>query len=159
MVNLIHRSIRVNGGFGVSKVLTSTQDKEHGKDPKKSKMWNCKHRWRKMIRNCKNNSPSNWALVNELLPIGCERWERFRIPVYGYHMSWTTGKWKNAKTLLTFCSFSKKSLHRIVTGDKKWIYFENPKRKKLWADPGAPSISTTRSNRFGGKTMLCVWWD
>jgi len=26
-------------------------------------------------------------------------------------------------------------LHRIVTGDEKWIYFQNPKRKKSWVDP------------------------
>ena len=29
---------------------------------------------------------------------GYERWERFRRSVDGYHMSWTTGKWKKAKT-------------------------------------------------------------
>jgi len=27
-------------------------------------------------------------------------------------------------------------LRRIVTGNKKWIYFDNPKRKKSWMDPG-----------------------
>jgi len=27
-----------------------------------------------------------------------------------------------------------------VTGDKKWIYFDNPKRKKSWMDPGQPSV-------------------
>jgi len=52
----------------------------------------------------------------------------------------------------------KSFLHRIVTGDKKWIYFQNPKRKKSWVDP-AQSISFSRPNRFGRKTMLCVWWD
>jgi len=26
-------------------------------------------------------------------------------------------------------------LHRIVTDDEKWIYFQNPKRKKSWVDP------------------------
>jgi len=26
-------------------------------------------------------------------------------------------------------------LYRIVTGDEKWIYFQNPKRKKSWIDP------------------------
>jgi len=45
------------------------------------------------------------------------------------------------------------------TGDEKWIFFENPKRKKSWVDLGAPSTSTARPNRFNRKTMLCVWWD
>ena len=53
----------------------------------------------------------------------------------------------------------KSFLHRIVTGDEKWIYFENPKRKKSWLSPGEASTLTARSNRFGKKTMLCVWWD
>jgi len=34
--------------------------------------------------------------------------------------------------------------HRIVTGDEKWIFFENPKRKKSWVDRGTPSTSTAR---------------
>jgi len=50
-------------------------------------------------------------------------------------------------------------LHRIVIGDEKWIYFQNPKRKKSWVDPAQPLTSSSRSNRFGRKTMLCVWWD
>lgn len=50
-------------------------------------------------------------------------------------------------------------LHRIVTGDEKWIYFENPKRKKSWLTPGELSTWTARPNRCGRKTMLCVWWD
>ena len=48
----------------------------------------------------------------------------------------------------------------IVTGDEKWIYFQNPKRKKSWVDPAQPSTSSSKPNRFGRKmTMLCVWWD
>ncbi|KAG5319832.1 MOS1T transposase, partial [Pseudoatta argentina] len=27
--------------------------------------------------------------------------------------------------------------HRIVTGDKKWIHYDNPKRRKSWGKPGA----------------------
>ena len=50
-------------------------------------------------------------------------------------------------------------LYRIVTRDEKWIYFENPKRKKSWLSPGEVGPSTPRPNRFGRKTMLCVWWD
>ena len=53
----------------------------------------------------------------------------------------------------------KSFLHRIVTGDEKWIYFESPKRKRSWVAPGIPPTSTARPNRYGRKTMLCVWWD
>lgn len=66
---------------------------------------------------------------------------------------------------LIFCfhlgrSAKRKSfLHRIVTGDEKWIYFVNPKRKRSYVDPGQPAQSTPRPNRFGKKTMLCVFWD
>ena len=44
---------------------------------------------------------------------------------------------------------------------KSGIYvFENPKRKRSWVDRRSePPTSTTRSNRYGGKTMFCVWWD
>lgn len=30
----------------------------------------------------------------------------------------------------------KSFMHRIITGDEKWIYFDNPKRKRSWTDPG-----------------------
>ncbi|EFN62484.1 Histone-lysine N-methyltransferase SETMAR, partial [Camponotus floridanus] len=35
-------------------------------------------------------------------------------------------------------------LHRIVTGDEKWIYFDNPKRRKSICDSGKPSTSTPK---------------
>ncbi|GFV46196.1 mariner Mos1 transposase [Trichonephila clavipes] len=53
----------------------------------------------------------------------------------------------------------KSYLHRVATGDEKWIYFENPKRNRSYVDPGKPSKSTARPNRFGRKTMLCIFWD
>jgi histone-lysine N-methyltransferase SETMAR len=38
--------------------------------------------------------------------------------------------------------FERKSfLHRIVTGDEKWIFFENLKRKKSWLSPVAEAQS------------------
>lgn len=47
-------------------------------------------------------------------------------------------------------------LHRIVTGDENWIYFENPERK---ISSREPAISTVEPNRLGKTAMLCVWWD
>ena len=38
--------------------------------------------------------------------------------------------------------------------DNRWC----TKRKKSWKDPGAPSTSTAKPNRFGRKTNPRVWW-
>ena len=100
-------------------------------------------------------------LVNKLFPIAYERWERFKKSADGCHElnERQMERRKNTCEILLERYRRKSFLHRIVTGDEKWIFFENPKRKKSWIDPGAPSTSTARPNRFGRKTMLCVWWN
>ena len=50
-------------------------------------------------------------------------------------------------------------LHRIVTGDKKWIDYDNPKRKKSFGPPGHASTSTAKSNIHGKNLLLCIWCD
>jgi len=44
-------------------------------------------------------------------------------------------------------------LHRIITGDQKWIRYDNPKRRK------PVSTSTPKLNIHSSKLMLCIWWD
>lgn len=50
-------------------------------------------------------------------------------------------------------------LHRIITGDEKWIYYENPKRIKAWVKPSEPGPLQPKRNIHCGKVMLCIWWD
>ena len=61
---------------------------------------------------------------------------------------------------MLFDRFKRKSfLHRIVTGDEKWIYFDNPKRKKSWVDPGQPSTTSTQYSCKEGFAVYLVGSD
>lgn len=50
-------------------------------------------------------------------------------------------------------------LHRIVTGDEKWVYYDNPKRKAAYVDRGQPGPLQPNRDIHCQKFMLCIWWD
>ena len=47
-------------------------------------------------------------------------------------------------------------LHRIVTGNEKWIYFENPKRKRSWVTPRIIDIDCKAKSLWTEDNALCL---
>ncbi|QQP53934.1 Putative DD34D transposase, partial [Caligus rogercresseyi] len=50
-------------------------------------------------------------------------------------------------------------LKRIVTGDEKWVTYENVKRKRSWSNPGESVQTVVKPGLTVRKVLLCVWWD
>lgn len=76
------------------------------------------------------------------------QWKR---SVNWVNVSWTSPMSKRICEMLLQCHDRKSFLYRIITGDEKWIYFENPKRAKTWV---SLSEATPRPNVFcRGKTF------
>jgi len=51
----------------------------------------------------------------------------------------------------------KEFLHKIITGDEKWILYDNSKYRKSWVDPGQPLKSTPKPNVHTKKILyLCI---
>ena len=61
--------------------------------------------------------------------------------------------------MLLECHKKKSFLHRIVTGDEKWIHYDNANRKRSYVKRGQPAKSTANPNIHGANVMLCIWWD
>lgn len=59
---------------------------------------------------------------------------------------------------LLLARYKRKSfLHRIVTGDEKWIYYDSLKRSRSWVKPVQQSSSVAKCNIHGSKLFLCIW--
>ena len=50
-------------------------------------------------------------------------------------------------------------LKRIITGDEKWVVYDNVVRKRSWSKRHEPAQSTSKADIYQKKVMLNVWWD
>lgn len=47
-------------------------------------------------------------------------------------------------------------LHRIITGDEKWICYGNPKSKKPWVKSGEPDPAQRKRDVYCGEIVLGI---
>lgn len=50
-------------------------------------------------------------------------------------------------------------LDRLVTGDEKWILYNNVRRKRTWKRTGEHGDAMPKAALHPMKVMLSVWWD
>ena len=48
---------------------------------------------------------------------------------------------------------------RIITGDEKWIIYNNVVQKRSWSKRDEPQQTTSKAELHQKKIMLSVWWD
>ena len=48
---------------------------------------------------------------------------------------------------------------KIVTGDEKWILYNNVEQKRWWGKWNEPPPTTPKAGLHPKKVILCIWWD
>ena len=48
---------------------------------------------------------------------------------------------------------------QMITGDEKWITYDNNVRKRRWSKPGKASQTVAKPVLPPRKVMLSIWWD
>ena len=48
-------------------------------------------------------------------------------------------------------------LKRMVTGDEKWVTYDNVKRKRSWSKSGEAAKTMAKPGLMARKFLLCVW--
>jgi len=50
-------------------------------------------------------------------------------------------------------------LKRMITGDEKWITYDNPTKKRAWIKKGEKAHAIAKPGLTRKKVMLYVWWN
>ena len=65
----------------------------------------------------------------------------------------------NICDLLKKCNENDPFLKRLITGDEKWVVYNNVNGKRSRSKPGEPAQTTSKADIHQKKVMLSVWWD
>ncbi|GFT65044.1 mariner transposase [Trichonephila clavipes] len=50
-------------------------------------------------------------------------------------------------------------LKRMVTGDEKWVKYDNIVWKRSWSQSGEAAQTVDKLGLTAWKVLLCIWWD
>ncbi|XP_046835602.1 histone-lysine N-methyltransferase SETMAR-like [Vespa crabro] len=50
-------------------------------------------------------------------------------------------------------------LKRMMTGDEKWVTYDNFVRKRSWSKRGEAAQTMAKPGLTTRKVLLCIWWD
>ncbi|GFV85770.1 mariner transposase [Trichonephila clavipes] len=50
-------------------------------------------------------------------------------------------------------------LKRMVTGDEKWVTYDNIMRKRSWTKRGEGAQTVAKPGLTARRVLLCIWWD
>ena len=50
-------------------------------------------------------------------------------------------------------------LHCIVTGDEKWLHYDNLKRRRSWGKTGHNPTPAAKPNIHRSNLLLLIWWE
>ena len=50
-------------------------------------------------------------------------------------------------------------LKKFVTGDEKWLLYNNVEWRRWWGKRNEPPPTTPKASLHPKKVMLCIWWD
>ena len=64
----------------------------------------------------------------------------------------------SARDSLLKCHENVPFLKQIVTGDEKWILYNNVEQKRSWGKRNEPPPTTLQAS-LHPKVMLCIWWE
>jgi len=84
-----------------------------------------------------------------------------KLDVYGYRMSWKKFIWRIAWASAINSSNAKKTirLKHMITGDEKWIVYNNVSRKKSQSRWGEVPERHAKAEIHQKKIMLSMWWN
>ena len=86
---------------------------------------------------------------------------RKKLDVWVQHESTAQNLIKRIKICDTLLKRNKMEpfLKRLITGDEKWIKYDNVKRKRSWSKRGEVTQTTAKPGLTASKVMLSVWWE